>query len=48
MQLNTFEKLGGDAIIVGSILFAIYSSLYAVLLPIGMGTYDYVRLVKLR
>jgi len=45
MQLASFEKLGGISLIVGSILFAAYSSMFSVLLPIGSGTYDYVLVV---
>ena len=34
------DKTGGIALILGSIFFALYSSLFFVLLPIGAGNYD--------
>ena len=39
------EKLGGISLVIGAILFAIYSSLFSVLLPINTGNYDYVQVV---
>ena len=45
MQLTSFDKLGGVSLIVGSVLFAAYSSMFSILLPIGSGTYDYVLVV---
>lgn len=45
MNQLPLEKLGGAAIIAGSLLFAIYSSMFPVLLPIGSGTYDYAQVV---
>ena len=45
MSTTMSEKLGGFSLILGSASFAAYSLLYAVLLPIGSGTYDYVSVV---
>ena len=45
MQLASLERLGGISLIVGSVLFAAYASMFPVLLPIGSGTYDYVAVV---
>ena len=45
MQLASLEKLGGISLIIGSALFAVYASMYPLLLPIGSGTHDYVKVV---
>jgi uncharacterized membrane protein YiaA len=42
MQLISFEKLGGISLVIGSLLFAAYSSLFFVLLPIGQSPSDFV------
>lgn len=43
--MSSFERIGGASLILGSLLFAIYSALFPVLLPIGTGSYDYVEVV---
>lgn len=45
MNLPLLEELGGVAIIAGSVLFAVYSAMFPVLLPIRSGDYDYVQVV---
>jgi hypothetical protein len=45
MQVPLTEKLGGVSIVIGAVLFAVYSSLFTVLLPIGHGSFDYVQVV---
>ena len=45
MQSTSFDKLGGIALIVGSVLFVTYSAPFSILLPIGSGAYDYVLVV---
>lgn len=45
MYSPTFDKLGGSALIAGSLLFALYSALFTILLPIGDGHYDFVQVV---
>jgi hypothetical protein len=39
------ERLGGLALIVGSMLLTVYAALFPVVLPIGTGRYDFVRVV---
>jgi hypothetical protein len=45
MKGITFEKLGGLSIIIGSALFAIYSLMFPLLLPLNGGHFDMVQLV---
>lgn len=45
MQQSFVERSGGLAIMLGAILFALYSSLFTVLLPIHRGGYDFVQVV---
>ena len=40
------EKIGGIALIAGAILFAAYSSLFLIVLPIADGKFDYAQLVR--
>lgn len=44
--MNVFEKLGGIAIIAGSLLLSAYAVLFPVLLPLGTGTFDYAEVVR--
>jgi hypothetical protein len=39
--MHIFEKLGGTAIIVGSLLLSAYLVLFPILLPLGTGSFDY-------
>ncbi|NOV29481.1 hypothetical protein [Methylomonas sp. ZR1] len=41
-----FEKLGGIAIILGSLLLSAYAVLFPILLPLGTGTFDYAEMVR--
>lgn len=41
-----FEKLGGIAIIAGSLLLSAYAVLFPILLPLGTGTFDYAEVVR--
>ena len=45
MKLAPFEKFGGISLIIGSVLFAVYSSMFPVLLPVRSGIYDFVLVV---
>lgn len=45
MHTTFKERLGGFSIVLGAILFAVYSALFTVLLPISHGRYDYVEVV---
>ena len=40
------EKIGGIALIAGALLFAAYSSLFLIVLPIADGKFDYAQLVR--
>ncbi|MBD9356395.1 hypothetical protein [Methylomonas albis] len=44
--MHIFEKLGGIAIIVGSLLLSAYAVLFPILLPLGRGSFDYVEVVR--
>ncbi|OAI11544.1 hypothetical protein A1507_20455 [Methylomonas koyamae] len=44
--MNVFEKLGGIAIIAGSLLLSAYAVLFPILLPLGTGTFDYAEVVR--
>ena len=46
MQSSSLEKLGGLAMIVGALLFAAYSSLYLLLLPVSSAAPDFVQIVR--
>ncbi len=45
MIFLSIEKLGGLSLIIGSLLLALYSALFPILLPIGNGAYDFVKVV---
>ncbi|WP_455220739.1 hypothetical protein [Kaarinaea lacus] len=45
MKQFSFDSLGGIAVISGSLLFAFYSAMFPVLLPIQADTFDYVQVV---
>lgn len=44
--MHVFEKLGGAAIIAGSLLLSAYAVLFTILLPLGTGTFDYAEVVR--
>jgi len=44
MESTYTDKLGGISLIIGSVMFAIYSLMFPLLLPLGNGVYDYVEL----
>ncbi len=44
--MNVFEKLGGIAIILGSLLHSAYAVLFPILLPLGTGSFDYAEVVR--
>ncbi|MBD9356217.1 hypothetical protein [Methylomonas albis] len=44
--MHIFEKLGGIAIIVGSLLLSAYAVLFPILLPLGTGGIDYAEMVR--
>lgn len=44
--MHIFEKLGGIAIMAGSLLLSAYAVLFPVLLPLGTGTFDYAEVVR--
>jgi hypothetical protein len=45
MHLLSLEKLGGISLIVGSLLMAVYSAMFSILMPIRGGAIDYVQVV---
>jgi hypothetical protein len=45
MNHSIIDKLGGVSLIVGSLLLTAYAVLFPALLPLGNGTYDYVKVV---
>lgn len=45
-SMRVFEKLGGAAIIAGSLLLRAYAVLFPILLPLGTGTFDYAVVVR--
>lgn len=45
MSVPSVEKVGGVALIIGSVLLTVYAALFPLLLPLNTGTYDYVRVV---
>jgi len=46
MNMHIFEKLGGIAIIFGSLLLSAYAVLFPILLPLGTGSFDYAEVVR--
>ena len=46
MNFSFPERIGGIALIIGALLFAAYSSLYLILLPIAEGKFDYAQVVR--
>jgi len=44
--MNVFEKLGGIAVILGSLLLSAYAVLFPILLPLGTGSFDYAEVVR--
>ncbi|CAD6876267.1 hypothetical protein [Methylomonas fluvii] len=44
--MHIFEKLGGIAIIVGSLLLSAYAVLFPIFLPLGTRSFDYVEMVR--
>jgi hypothetical protein len=45
MYVLSLEKFGGISLVVGALLFAAYSAMFPILLPIGNGRFDYVQVV---
>ena len=45
MNILSLEKVGSISLILGSLLLAVYSALFPVLLPLGNGAVDYVQMV---
>ena len=46
MKSSLPEKIGGMTLIIGALLFAAYSSLFLILLPVADGKFDYAQLVR--
>lgn len=44
--MHIFEKLGGIALIAGSLLLSAYAVLFPILLPLGTGAFDYAEVVR--
>ena len=44
--MHIFEKLGGIAIILGSLLLSAYAVLFPILLPLGTGSFDYAEVAR--
>lgn len=44
--MHIVEKLGGIAIIAGSLLLCAYAVLFPILLPLGTGNFDYAEVLR--